>query len=485
MDGKKKRNRKKKGNQGKNTGDATTNAEDAVPQGDNHDPAPKENYSGADADDAVSSVGEGAPLPVPQSHNHDSAPKENYSGADADDAMSSVGEGVPLYQNHEQDPHANQDVANTHEAISSVGEVIPCDENHEPTMTQENHKPSNTVYAEQRSSIGMSDSTVELDKDRLHEAKLDKLQDTIKQLEDEKSLWLQKVNTMESELEKLHNKVGYHTQNEVLLEEKLNNLQNGYDMLFKKEEVLDKKVKCIEDVNGVLTHQETSVKERLSGLEEINKALQEQVKVLDESSKTTIEENQRLVLSVDELESRLQTLEAKIALTESSMTKEVPEKEVMDQTDLAGSLFHNQTTSFTTVFSTGNELIADRGLNSSLIVTSDNMYRVNNIPVSAYASNHPDETSVNFPEATSSNGAGQSLIDVNAHQGFDEPRTSGEIVPVPLDDIEIHEDDPQPPVSEVDTDEVPFTDAPIVGAPFRLISFVARYVSGADLVNQK
>ena len=47
------------------------------------------------------------------------------------------------------------------------------------------------------------------------------------------------------------------------------------------------------------------------------------MKVLDESSKTTVEENQRLVISVDELESRLQALEAKIALTEASMTKEV------------------------------------------------------------------------------------------------------------------------------------------------------------------
>ncbi|KAE8806070.1 golgin subfamily A member 4 [Hordeum vulgare] len=452
MDGKKKRNRKKKGNQGKNTGDAVTNADEAVPQ----------------------------------SHNDDLAPKENYSGADADDAVSSVGEGTQ-YQNHEQTPHANQNVANVDETISpSVGEVIPCDENHEPTMTQENHKVSNTVYADQR-SIGMSDSTVELDKDRLYEAKLDKLHDTIKQLEDEKGLWLQKMNKMESEIEKLHNKVGYHAQNEVILEEKLNNLQNGHDMLVKKEEVLDNKVKCVEDVNGVLTHQETFLKERLSGLEETNKALQEQVKVLDEASKGTVEENQQLLVSVDELESRLQTLEAKIALTEASITKEVPKNEVMNQTDLAGSFLHKQTAGFMTVISKGNELTADRGLNSSLVVTSDNIYsHVSNIPVGAYASDHADETSAHFPEATSSNGAGQSLMNANARQGFDEPRMSGEIVPVPLDDILIHEDDPQPAGSDVETaEEVPFTDAPIVGAPFRLISFVARYVSGADLVNQK
>ncbi|XP_047090405.1 uncharacterized protein LOC124702322 [Lolium rigidum] len=444
MDAKKKRNRKKKGNQGKNTGDGTANAEEAVPR----------------------------------SHNHDSAPKENHSGADADDVMSSVGDGVPPYENQEQTSHANQNVANADEAISSVGEVIPCDENHEPTVTQENHKASNTVYAEQR-SIGMSDSTVDLDKDRLYEAKLGKLHDNIKQLEDEKSLWLQKVSMMESELEKLHNKVGYHAQDEVLLEEKLNNLQNGYNMLLRKEEVLDNKVKCIEDVNGVLTHQETSLKERLNGLEEINKALQEQVKVLDEASKTTVEENQRLVISVDELESRLQTLEAKIALTEASMTKEAPENQVVDQTNLADSLVHKQTTGPMTMISKGNEQIAERGLNSPLTVTLDNF------PISAYANNHQDGSSGHFPEATSSNGGDEILIDVDAHQGFDEPRTSGEIVPVPLDDIQIHEDGPQPPGSAVDTDEVPFTDAPIVGAPFRLISFVARYVSGADLVNQK
>lgn len=135
----------------------------------------------------------------------------------------------------------------------------------------------------------------------------------------------------------------------------------------------------------------------------------------------------------------------------------------------------------------GNELAADRGLNSSLAVTSDNIYsHVSNIPVGAYASDLADETSAHFPEATSSNGAGQSLMNANARQGFDEPRTSGEIVPVPLDDILIHEDDPQPVGADVETaEEVPFTDAPIVGAPFRLISFVARYVSGADLVNQK
>lgn len=448
MDGKKKRNKKKKGNQGRNTGDPTSTAEEAAPQ----------------------------------SHNHDSAPKDHYSGTDADDTMSSVGEGILQYQNH---PQANQNAANADETISSVGQVIPCYENLEPTMTQENQKFGNTVYADQR-SIGMSDSSVELDKDRLYEAKLDKLHGTVKQLEDEKSLWLKKVNMMEIELEKLHNKVGYHAQNEVLLEEKLDILQHGHDMLVKKEEVLDNKVSCIEDANVVLTHEETSLKERLSELEETNKALLEQVKVLDEASKITVEENQSLLTSIYELESRLQAVEAKIFLSEVSISKEVPENKVMDhQTDLTGSLLHNQTTDFTNLISNeGNELIGNRGLNSSVTVTSENNHsHINNSSSIAYISNHPDETSLLFPEATSSS-ADQGFIHENAHQRFDKPRINEEIMPVPLDDIQIHEDDPQPRGLD-ETAEVPFTDAPIVGAPFRLISFVARYVSGADLVDQK
>ncbi|PUZ41229.1 hypothetical protein GQ55_9G487600 [Panicum hallii var. hallii] len=417
MDSKKKRNKKKKGNQGKNAVDVTSNAGEAAPQ----------------------------------HHNHESAPKDHYKGSDADDAMSSVGEGVPQYQNHEPTLHSDHNGTNAHDSTSSIGEGIPCYQDTEPTLTQENHKASNAVPADQR-SIGMSESSVELDMHRLYEAKLDKLHVTIKQLEDEKCLWLQKGSTMESELEKLHSKVGFHAQNEVLLEEKLNSLQIGYDELIKKEEVLGNKVRCIDDINGTLTRQEALLKERLSELEETNKNLVAQVKVLEEASSNTSAENHTLVKKMDELDSRLQALEARAALSEAS------EK--------------------------GNELIAERDLSSSVELITDNSYcQINNTPSNAYASNHPQETSIQLPEIETSNSIAQAHVDVNEHR-FDGP-TSEEIVPVPLDDIQIHEDDPWQPGAEDEIDEVPFSDAPITGAPFRLISFVARYVSGADLVNKK
>lgn len=65
----------------------------------------------------------------------------------------------------------------------------------------------------------------------------------------------------------------------------------------------------------------------------------------------------------------------------------------------------------------------------------------------------------------------------------EESRTSEEIVQIPLDDTPVRRAESQPAINYENT-AVPLTDAPLVGAPFRLISFMAKYVSGADLVKK-
>lgn len=60
---------------------------------------------------------------------------------------------------------------------------------------------------------------------------------------------------------------------------------------------------------------------------------------------------------------------------------------------------------------------------------------------------------------------------------------SDEIVQIPLDENENKKTDVEA-TSNAEKTEVPLSDAPLIGAPFRLISFVARYVSGADLVEK-
>lgn len=60
---------------------------------------------------------------------------------------------------------------------------------------------------------------------------------------------------------------------------------------------------------------------------------------------------------------------------------------------------------------------------------------------------------------------------------------AAEIVQIPLDESEVQDIEMQ--VAENDENAaVPISDAPLIGAPFRLISFVSRYVIGADLVNK-
>ncbi|XP_022761378.1 uncharacterized protein LOC111307605 [Durio zibethinus] len=64
---------------------------------------------------------------------------------------------------------------------------------------------------------------------------------------------------------------------------------------------------------------------------------------------------------------------------------------------------------------------------------------------------------------------------------FVEAGDSGEIVQIPLDDADLRDLESQATDSE--DNAVPLTDAPLIDAPFRLISFVAKYVSSADMVS--
>ena len=62
---------------------------------------------------------------------------------------------------------------------------------------------------------------------------------------------------------------------------------------------------------------------------------------------------------------------------------------------------------------------------------------------------------------------------------------SEEIVQIPLNESKLEEGHPSLQLDYDDPkSDVSLADAPLIGAPFRFVSFVARYVSGADLVNK-
>lgn len=100
-----------------------------------------------------------------------------------------------------------------------------------------------------------------------------------------------------------------------------------------------------------------------------------------------------------------------------------------------------------------------------------------NMPLSSHKLESSDEVPVTEERIGVNGHAGPASLLTNSLEA-DDP---GEIVQIPLDDNEVHDLESQ--VAETNTkDDVPLTDAPLIGAPFRLISFVTKYVSGADLV---
>lgn len=99
-------------------------------------------------------------------------------------------------------------------------------------------------------------------------------------------------------------------------------------------------------------------------------------------------------------------------------------------------------------------------------------------------------TSISVPELDSSEktlAVNDNSDSIHAEHARDlqlVPDDIEEIVQIPLDDNDVRDLQLQDTKNVENDDAVPITDAPLIGAPFRLISFFAKYVSGADLVSQ-
>ncbi|XP_010938044.1 uncharacterized protein [Elaeis guineensis] len=408
------------------------------------------------------------------------------------------------------------------DANINAAEVTMQELNH-ISATEQNHNVHSSGNADVQ-SVGVSESDIELEKHKIYEEKCVKLQEEIRQLEDEKNSGLQTQVTLEEKIKALQNEVDSCSQKEVNLEEKikvlqnevdscsqkeasleakLNDLQIGNDSIIQKEVILDDRVKDIEGIKDIWVLRETSIREMIARLQEANIGLQMQVKELEESRSNILQENQRLVESISELELRIQRLETEASAwaTSKVMTKFHEEIKSLDQIEAAHALIKKP--------DSGNEGLAGK--------VTEHYMEPNQHAASAEHSNPELDhemtqaiTSTDYASEygekifelgekvqpllgiqgrfSTSNGVEGFVADPGVRSaqplGLDEPRISEDIVSVPLDEIQIHEEDLQGMVNNEKAPEVPLSDAPLIGAPFRLISFVAKYVSGADLVNQ-
>ncbi|KAH9737037.1 mitochondrial ATP synthase D chain-related protein [Citrus sinensis] len=327
----------------------------------------------------------------------------------------------------------------------------------------------------------------------LYKEKVATLEETIQQLQRKNDLRMQKEATLEETIKQLRNQNDSHIQREGGLEMNIAKLQSEKEFWLQKEAALEQKISQLRDESAALNMKRSVSKETIAGLSVDITQLRMQVVELEESRNNLLQENHQLKENVSSLRSQLSSDESKKLQHATS-----EQKDFSTQIEAAGALIDKLITENIELVEKVNDLAVklDRqsvaaGLSSAIgsdaVTTltsdtepmsesSDNMSSLNNrLETQGVVAVKEDRNGINGVHADP-----PPLVLNSSEADY-----SGEIVQIPLDDKEVQDLELQ--VVESDTDKVasvPLTDAPLIGAPFRLVSFVAKYVSGADLVNK-
>ncbi|GFP87400.1 hypothetical protein PHJA_000883700 [Phtheirospermum japonicum] len=342
----------------------------------------------------------------------------------------------------------------------------------------------------------------------------------ILQLQNELEAHLQRVASIEVKILQLEGEKDSWVQKEVAFEDKVNQLvdEAAFSNLTKHETQvsLEEKIKQMDKERDSWILKENSAEESVASLTNENTKLRAQVIELEQSRESLLEEKQQLTQSVSSLQLQLNNLanaagnnkvtsedgdanyriEAARALVEKLVTEnsELVEKVnelyaeldrrgvKTEQYSSAGSVSEAVTNQFT---DNSSALVPDLTVGVSGVHSADQATELiseasNMIPTSSSA-----QLLENVIVEDQSNGE---LVKTNDGRGLEnssEIIEADEIVQIPLDEGEMKENNVGLHLNDDErTDDVFITDAPLIGAPFRLISFVARYVSGADLVDK-
>ncbi|CAN6814597.1 unnamed protein product [Brassica oleracea] len=189
-----------------------------------------------------------------------------------------------------------------------------------------------------------------------------------------------------------------------------------------------------------------SSREMISSLNNEIGTLRAQVMKLEDSRSNLQEQNKSLVETVSNLQVQRENHESNV--------KGASEEELNSQIEAACTLVEKLITENAELVEKVNELCIQ--LNQSQ---------------HAFAST-PESLAIEVQKS-------DTLEEIPIHDELIRTDDSGDIETAPLDrNLSVGEE-------EEASGGVPLVDAPLIGAPFRLVSFVARYVSGADLAEKK
>ncbi|XP_058002463.1 uncharacterized protein LOC110667729 isoform X4 [Hevea brasiliensis] len=309
------------------------------------------------------------------------------------------------------------------------------------------------------------------------------LENEIIQLQIEKESSLQKEAGLEKIIVQLQSEKESILQEEAHLKEQLQHLLEEKTALVLKGASLEEKIKQLESDKYSWTLTENTTKETIARMNVDITRLQMQVVELEESRNILLKENQQLMDNISGQRLHLQNVKANVtsANTSHELKKHDEREDLNSQIGAACALVDKLITENAELVEKVNELYIkldqqSRASGHSSTIGSDLM-------VESRAADSILESS----EKMSALGHKMELLEVEPAAGdaYAAEVDSGEIVQIPLNDNELRDLELKEAVENDKMEEaVPLTDAPMIGAPFRLISFVAKYVSGADLVDK-
>ncbi|KAF5471420.1 hypothetical protein F2P56_008217 [Juglans regia] len=406
----------------------------------------------------------------------------------------------------------------TEDIAVDAGETASLDQNHESNGQDDNGQVSETADAHNdvqninvdpngrlpngTEGASLEETVKELQKENeSHIKKEATLEEAIKQLQQKNHSYVQKEASLEETVKVLQNENEWHIKKEATLEETVKQLQQKNHYYVQKEESLEEKVKHLEREKCFWILKENSTKETLANLHGDAAKLQAQVVELEEFRSNLLQENQRLMDNISGLQSQIQNLERSTSSTSSSVDLKMHGSEHEDlnsQMEAALALVEKLMTENAELVEKVNELyveldqrITTDGLPSA--TGSIQMFETTETASVDPISESNEDLSLAGKKLESVKivpmkieNIGSDNVDVEHAAVIPislESEETGEIVQISMDDNEIRDKELQAANNDEKT-AVPLSDAPLVGAPFRLISFVTRYVSGADLVNK-
>ncbi|KAL9688880.1 hypothetical protein QQ045_033306 [Rhodiola kirilowii] len=320
---------------------------------------------------------------------------------------------------------------------------------------------------------------------------------TISQLVSEKTSAIAKQASLEERIGQLMEDKALLSSKHAELEERIKHLERDEDLQASKEAKLEETIKSLEMDRESWILKQSLIEEMIANLRDNNARLQNQVEELEESKIRALQENQMLLVNMSGLQVQLQNSEALYASAVNG--KDNSEIHMLNsQIEAASNLIEKLVTENADLVEKVNKLYAElnrRGnpseISSTLVPLPDISVATDDGTVSDNAPESNESLDINktgFEKVHSTqavnNGQHDGKLDHSAV--LDVPITidSGEIVQIPLSESESQDAEGQQTTDEDEDSPVELSDAPLTGAPIRFISFVARYVSGADLVNK-